>query len=119
MPDLRVSRRVLCLSPRLLCVLHRVFGLFRLVLCSVGCVLPNQMRVRKSRRREIRSVGCILPRMFPVREDEIVAFQHAQSQSGEGICHPFRSINLISAVDDLGVFVSLFRFTDFIVSDRI
>jgi hypothetical protein len=51
MPDLRVSRRVLCLSPRVLCALRRVFGLSRRVLCLVGCAL--------------RLVGCILPYQFP------------------------------------------------------
>jgi hypothetical protein len=50
--------------------------------------------------------------MFPVREDEIVAFQHAQSQSGEGICHPFRSINFIPAVDDFGVFLFVLSHAD-------
>ncbi len=56
---------------------------------TVARALPNQMRVRMSRRREIKSVGCILPRMFLVREGEKLAFHHVQNQSGEGIFHPF------------------------------
>jgi hypothetical protein len=60
---------------------------------TVGCILPNQMRVRMSRRREIRSVGCILPRMFLVPEGEKLALHQDQIQSGEGIFNPFRFIN--------------------------
>jgi hypothetical protein len=56
---------------------------------TVARALPNQMRVRMSRRREIKSVGCILPRMFLVREGKKLAFHHVQNQSGKGIFHPF------------------------------
>ena len=47
------------------------------------------MRVRMSRRREIRSVGCILPRMFLVPEGEKLALHQDQIQSGVGIFNPF------------------------------
>lgn len=50
-PALRIFLCVPCVSPRLACVLVRVFGLSRRVLCKVGYVLCL--------------VGCILPEKIP------------------------------------------------------
>jgi hypothetical protein len=76
---------------------------------TVARALPNQMRVRMSRRREIKSVGCILPRMFLVREGEKLAFYQAQNQSGKGIFNPFRFIKPSSPNQEKGFSIPLFH----------
>jgi hypothetical protein len=93
-PDLRVSRRVLCLSARLLCVLHRVFGPSRRVLCSVGCALRLVGCILPHQISAFASVVRALPEQIPAKKRQLRKFCFIR-RVGEGMQREFDTVGRI------------------------